>query len=637
MVGFKELIDKSNVKVLMLGNEAIARGALEAGIGVATAYPGTPSSEIVETLMEVKDELGIYVEWSINEKVAFEIAYAAAISGIRSLVAMKHVGLNVAADPFMSSAYTGVKEGFVIVSADDPSMWSSQNEQDNRLYGIHAYVPVFEPTIVNEAKDLTKYLFGLSSKHKHPIMLRSTTRISHTRTPITLGPIPRNIRIKGKFEKESRFVLIPANARRNRLDMIKRVNDIQRDLENFPFNGVEGSGSKLIIGVGISYSYVKEVLEELGLSNEVILIKLSSIYPIPKEGITKLLRDVREVLIVEELEPVVEMQLKCIVANEGLNVKVHGKDLVGLPYEMSLDRVRKSLKKFLRVDKGLGEPVTTTNVYTSHIKLPPRPPTFCPGCPYRSLFYAIRMFIIKNRLSVIASGDIGCYSLAYNKPFQLQDIIIEMGGSIGVANGLTRFTDDVVISFIGDSTFFHAGLPPLINALINGSNQIVVVLDNEVTAMTGHQPSPTTKVKGRRRILVEDIAKGVGVRFVKVVDPFNVKEVMKTLDDALKFIKENKEPAVIVAKRRCALEVYRDLRREGIVVPTYVIDENKCIACKLCYEWFGCPAIEPLPNGKAKIDPGLCVGCGACTEICPVKAIRPSRPYNVEQVKKFWF
>ncbi len=629
---FKDLLKVSNTKVLLLGNEAIARGAIEAGVGVATAYPGTPSSEIVESLMEVKDELGIYVEWSVNEKVAFEIAYAAAISGVRSLVAMKHVGLNVAADPFMSSAYTGVEEGFVVVSADDPSMWSSQNEQDNRIYGVHGYIPVFETAVVSEVKDLTKYLFDFSSKHKHPVLLRSTTRISHTRAPILLGEVPKKFKTKGVFKKDPKYVLTPANARRDKLAMLERFSRIRREVEKFPFNNVEGSGSKAVIASGIAYSYVKEVIEENNLK-DVITVKLTTIYPLPHGTIVNVLRDVKEVLVIEELEPVVEYQVKDLIVSEGLSVKVHGKDFTGLPYELNLNRIRESLSKFLNVEIRTRKDVPELRL----LELPARPPTFCPGCPYRPLFYAIKMFIVSKKLRVVTPGDIGCYALASNEPFKLQDVVIEMGGSLGVGNGFSKVLDDVVISFIGDSTFFHAGVPPLINAVYNRSRLVAVILDNEVTAMTGHQPSPASKVPEKRRILIEDVARGIGVRFVKVVDPFRIDVVKKVLDEAIEFTRKENEPAVIVVRRRCALEAFREMRRAGIEIPIHVVDKDKCVACGICYNWFGCPAIIPLPDGKASIDPGLCIGCGACVNVCPVKAIRPAKPYKAEELNKYWF
>lgn len=617
--------------VLMLGNEAVAWGALEGGVGVATAYPGTPSSEIVESLVDASKELGFWSEWAVNEKVAFEIAYSASISGVNALVAMKHVGMNVAADPLMSSAYTGVRGSLVIVTADDPSMWSSQNEQDNRYYGLHAYIPVFEPHSPGEAKELTRYLFDLSRRIGHPVMLRMTTRISHTRGPVKLGKI-NVMEPKGKFIKDDRFVLIPANARRNRLEMLKRWDMIKQEMESIKFNKIEGDGDTLIVAPGIAYAYVKEAVRDLGLNGKVKILKLTSVVPIPRGLVLKAVEGVERVLVIEELEDIVEKEVKAIVAEEGLSVKVRGKDIVGYPYELTLARVRNSIRSFLGIaveNKAVKKDVGKD--------LPVRPPVLCPGCPYRPLFTEVRRLINQERLPVVVAGDIGCYSLGYNKPYRLQDIIIEMGGSIGTGIGLANFTDDVIISIIGDSTFFHAGLPPLANAVYMRSPLVVIVLDNMVTAMTGHQPSPSTKgVLGRKYIAIEEAARGLGVRFVKVIDPFDMKEVRKTVLEAIRFAKENNEPAVIVARRRCALEVVRELRRAGVKVPPYIVQDDKCIACRLCYDFFACPAIFAKEDGKAYIDPELCVGCGACAQVCPTKAIVPAEEYDKQKVESFW-
>ncbi len=631
-MGFKDTLHLFKGRTILLGNEAIARGALEAGVGVATAYPGTPSSEIVESLMQAKEHYNIYVEWSINEKVAFEVAYGAAISGVKALVAMKHVGLNVAADPFMSSAYTGVRESLVIVTADDPSMLSSQNEQDNRYYGVHAYVPVFEPYGAEEAKDVCKFAFNFSSKFKHPVLLRTTTRISHTRAPVELGEIPRFRAPKGKFEKEDRFVVIPAIARRNRKALLEKWARIEEEVNRVPFNRVEGEGRKLIVAPGLAYSYVRELVGRFNLQGKVKVLKIGTPYPIPKELLLKTVEDADGVLVVEELEPVVETQVKVTLHDAGHGIEVHGKDWVGIPFELSLDRVALAIGKFLGEKLVIAGNVPQVEVF----KAPPRPPTLCPGCPYRPLFYETRMLINQEKIPAIASGDIGCYSLGFNPPFKLQDIILEMGGSIGIGNGLSKVVDDVVISIIGDSTFYHAGIPPLINAIYNKSPMVVLVMDNEVTAMTGHQPSPSTKRPGYTPILIENIVKGLGVKFVEVIDPFNIKEVRKVLSEAIKYVKEKKEPAVVIARRRCALEVIRDLRRAGVFVPIFEVDQEKCVSCGICYNWFACPAIVPVEKGKAWIDPELCVGCAACVQVCPVKAIRPSKEYNVEEVEKFW-
>ncbi len=627
---FRDLAKVTKGTFLLLGNEAVARGALEAGLGFASAYPGTPSSEIVESLVSVRDVLKIEASWAVNEKVAFESAYAAAMSGVKALTAMKHVGLNVAADPFMTSAYTGVNEGFIIVTADDPSMWSSQNEQDNRWYGVHAYMPVFEPCNPQEAKDMTKYAMEFSSRMKHPVILRLTTRISHTRGPVKLGPIPPAV-TKGKFIKDNKFVMIPANARKNKKAMLQRWAKISDEVNKVPFNMVVGDGRNLIIAPGLAYAYVIEAASKLKIEDEVTVIKLGTPYPIPKELILNEAMKAEKILVVEELDPLVEKEVRNLLHEEGINTKVRGKDLVGFEFELNINRVTNAIAKFMGINAGISEGTGKVG-----LELPPRPPTLCPGCPYRPLFFELRRVLNQERISYIAAGDIGCYSLGFNPPFKLQDVIIEMGGSIGTGNGFGRVTDDLVIAILGDSTFFHAGMPPLVNAVWQGIPMIVVVLDNEVTAMTGHQPSPASKQNNGRRVLIEKVIEGLGVNFAKVIDPFNMNEVRKVFLDAVRYVKERKEPAAVIVRRRCALEATREIRRSGIEIPTYVIDQDKCIACRICYDWFSCPAIFPTEGGKATIDPELCVGCGACVQVCPVKAIRPAKPYDKSKTEAFW-
>jgi len=624
---------------LMLGNEAIARGALEGGMGLAAAYPGTPSSEIVESLLKVRDRLGIYVEWSVNEKVAFEISYAAAISGVKSLVAMKHVGLNVAADPLMSSAYTGVNESFVIVTADDPSMWSSQNEQDNRLYGIHAYIPVFEPSDPGEAKELCKFAFEFSSRVKHPVILRTTTRLSHTRGPVTLGAIPK-LTMRGKFTKKKEYVLTPSNARKDRKAMLLRWKRIMEEVNTIPFNRIEGEGKNLVITSGIAYTYVKEAITSGKVGDNWKILKLSTPYPVPRKLLLKALEDVEKVLIIEELEPVVEKEVKSVLYEEGINAETHGKDLIGLPYEMTHERVYNALRSLID-DEKTSPPVTSDKKEIPSI--PPRPPTFCPGCPYRPLFYAIRKYITKRKLSYVAAGDIGCYALAHNPPYNLQDVIINMGGSIGTANGFAHVLNSTILAIIGDSTFFHTGIPPLVNAVWHKTPIITIILDNEITAMTGHQPSPTTRGAGisESYISLESVIKGLGINFVEIVDPFDVSQVENTLNAAIEYINRHKEPAVIIARRKCALSALRSLRKAGIKPPLFKVDLNKCVKCGTCYNAFACPAIYPDEDGRAHIDPSLCVGCGACTQVCPVNAIMPvvhSDTYKLQKglIEKFW-
>ncbi|MGC9009774.1 MAG: indolepyruvate ferredoxin oxidoreductase subunit alpha [Sulfolobales archaeon] len=618
---------------LLLGNEAIALGALEAGIGVATAYPGTPSSEIIGTIERYARELGVYVEWSVNEKVAFEIAWAAALSGVRSLTAMKHVGLNVASDALMSSAYTGVSEGFVIVSADDPSMWSSQNEQDNRLYGLISYIPVFEPENPWEAKELTKKLYDISSETKHPVILRTTTRVSHTRGPVRLGEL-RKTRVKGSFKPEPRYVLVPSNARINRIDLLKRWNNIKTMIENLEFNKVFGDGRIAIVSPSTAFSYVYEAIYKADLIDKVKLIKLSSVYPLPEKFLINNLSDAEKIVVIEELEPLVEMQLRDILSRNDIRIPLLSKPYEYRVFELTVDRVREILEKTLGV--ALRKEVFTRGI-EGEIKLPPRPPVFCAGCPYRPLFFELKRILAKERIKAVISGDIGCYSLAYYDPFNMQHTIVEMGGSIGLGNGFSTVLEDTItISVIGDSTFFHAGIPALINSVYNRHPQIIIVLDNMVTAMTGHQPSPSTP-RGDRYVKIERLAESIGVKYVAVVDPFNTDEFRKSFLEALKVVREEREVAVIVARRKCALEAYWSMLRDGIEIVPYTVDPSKCLGCGICYNLFACPAIFAGENKKAYIDPELCIGCGSCVISCPFNAIKPLKPVDQEALKKYWF
>lgn len=633
----KLVLGKEGEIVFLLGNEAIARGALEAGVGFVSAYPGTPSTEIVETLASVAKDVGFYVEWSVNEKVAFEAAYAAAMSGVRSLTAMKHVGVNVAADPLMSSAYTGVKGGFIIVSADDPGMWSSQNEQDNRYYGVHAFIPVFESYVPQEAKDVVRDLFDFSEKLRHPIIFRSTTRLSHSRGPVKLGPLRKPV-INGVFIKDpSRWTLIPQYARKLRQELLEKWAKIKEEVNRWPYNKFTDNNSEYtIIASGIAYGYVIDALKERDLEDKVNIVKLSSIIPLPEKLVVKALEKSSKVLVVEELEPIIEVEIKKLVYEHGLanKIKVYGKDLIPQASELTLDRVLKAITKFLNIEYNEPEPVKID------VSIPPRPPTFCPGCPHRSTFYLLKKAVNTLRLKPIYSGDIGCYSLAVLPPFEEQDIIIEMGGSIGAANGLAHTVDQPVIAIIGDSTFFHAGIPGLINAVYNNAPMLVLVLDNRITAMTGHQPHPGTGITatGEQAKIIDpaEIARAIGVEFVATVDPYNVNETYETLVNALKYVVEKKRTALVVLKRACSLMINTLARRKGIRAPYYEVLEDKCKACGICYDYFGCPAIIPLDNGKARIEPEMCTGCGVCARICPFNAIILRREPDKEWYK-LWF
>ncbi|MCY0868687.1 MAG: indolepyruvate ferredoxin oxidoreductase subunit alpha [Desulfurococcus sp.] len=632
------LLASRGEKVLLMGNEAIARASLEAGICLAAAYPGTPSTEILEALSEVAGECGIYVEWSVNEKVAFETAYAAAISGVRSLVAMKHVGVNVASDILMSSAYSGVKEGFVVVSADDPGMHSSQNEQDNRWYGMLAHIPVVEPSSVRDTYRLTRAAFELSSKYSHPVILRSTTRISHTRQPVEIeADIPYEKKCRGVFDRRiERWVLIPAFGRKLKARMMHVWDEVRRNEGREPFiRVVNPGGRKAIIASGISFSHVEEALSLMGMPSDVTLVKVSLPVPLPFKPIVDVLRDAREVLVVEELDPVVETQVKDIVVDEGLEVRVHGKNMVPGDGELSVERVFKPIADFLGV--SIAPPWQSIGEAVLEPPIPPRPPVLCPGCPHRSTFYIVKTALNKAGIrNVVFTGDIGCYTLGYQKPFETQMTSFEMGGSLGVAHGFGKVLDDPVIAVIGDSTFFHAGIPPAVNIVYNNSKVIPLVLDNSVTAMTGHQPHPGSGITATgaetRRILPEEVLESLGFKTI-TINPLNVKESINQLAQAFKDYLKG-ERIAIVSRMKCALVVLREARRAKVTLPVYTIIEDKCTGCMACVNLTACPALVVPPGSRKPIIlEDLCAGCGLCASICPFNAIVIGNKPSPEWVK----
>ncbi|MEM3863118.1 MAG: indolepyruvate ferredoxin oxidoreductase subunit alpha [Metallosphaera sp.] len=582
---------------LMIGNEAIAYGALASGVSVAAGYPGTPSTEIIETLLRFKD---IYAEWSSNEKVAFETAFGASMMGARALVTMKHVGMNVASDSIMSSSYSGVNGALVIVSASDPGMWSSQSEQDTRHYGLMGMIPVIEPHDPQSAHDLTVEAFSLSHKVGHPVILLTNTRISHVRAQVNLIPFQKPV--YGSLTKNPfKFSLVPEVSRKDREEQLRRWERIKGEVNRMVES--KGEGKVAIVGVGISFAYAKEVVESLGLDN-VKLIKVSCSVPLP-ERIKDMLNDVEQVLVLEELDPIVETQLKSLIVDEGMSLKVKGKSLTGYTGEMTYERAYEAISKFLGLEPGL-----RLNE-SPDLNVPSRPPAMCPGCPHRSSFFFLKKGLTLGGLNnVFFSGDIGCYSLGVLPPFNEQDSLISMGSSLGIANGVYRSTKSIPVAIIGDSTFFHTGLPALANAVYNKLPVLVLVLDNRSTAMTGQQPSPSTFIE------IESAAKGLGVKYVDVGDPFDP-SFSKVVARAVEWVKKNLSPAVVVAKRACALEVLDKVKPTQVAV----VDSERCTGCTICYDHFTCPAILKLENKKAVINQNECIGCGACVPVCPYKAI----------------
>lgn len=635
---YPEVLVGEGKTILMLGNVAAARGFLEAGVQFVAAYPGTPSTEIVEALAYASKRLGgrPYVEWSVNEKVAVEAALGAAITGAKAVAIMKHVGLNVAADPFFSSAYLGINGALVITSADDPWMWSSQNEQDNRWYGLHAYVPVVEPLGAQEAREAARLTVEYSAKYHRPFMYRLTTRIAHTRVPVRTGalPDPESLVLKGDFEKNpAKWTLIPQYARQHRIELLEFWDRVRQELDNFPLNRVEGSGSIAVVGVGLGYRYAREAVVVLGLENDVTLYAVSTSVPLPIRIAEKVLEH-EKILVVEEGDPVVEYQLKIALAEAGAKASVYGKSgkyrVLPAYGELGLEKVAAALATVAGVNPPDWVRIGAPRLGSSTIALPPRPPVLCPGCPYRSLFYALKRAVNKLGLKPVYSGDIGCYSLGILPPFEVQDTIINMGASIGAGSGIARsITREgrVVIAVIGDSTFFHSGLAGLANTLYNQTPLLILVLNNNATAMTGHQPHPGVGLNAwgeeTRSITIEEAARGLGVEKVVTVNAFSIRDSEKGLVEALRYVVEERKPSVVVANGACILVALQNARKLKIKPPTYYVDETKCTGCGVCYTAFNCPAIIRQENGKATVDPSLCTGCGVCMQVCPFNAFKP--------------
>ncbi|MEM0021330.1 MAG: indolepyruvate ferredoxin oxidoreductase subunit alpha [Fervidicoccaceae archaeon] len=618
------LIDPNPQKLLLLGNEAIVRGALEAGLDFFAAYPGTPSSEILDAMLSLADSVGIYAEVSVNEKIAFESCLGASWSGLRAMTSMKHVGLNVAADSLMSSAAMGTRGGFVSVVADDPNMWSSQNEQDTRLFAKFANVPLIEPSSPQEALDLTKRAFELSEKYGTLIILRTTTRLSHTRGDVRTGFLPQKIiegkRRVGEFKKDpSRFVSLPQNSRRLKVEHASVVKRLEKE-EGASFIELEGDEEAKvgIIASGTAYGYVKEALEWMGLS-KVRIAKVLMPYPLPRNPLKEIFSNVDRILIVEELEPVIEEQAKLLAFEEGMRVEIHGKDFVPRDFELSPEKVAKAIASFMKKDLPIDFEELESKGKEASSLAPPVPPTLCPACPHRNTFYAIRKAASPRS---IFPSDIGCYTLAFFPPLKTVDTTVDMGASISIAHGISRSSKEekgkAVVATIGDSTFFHTGIPALANAIANGSDFILVVLDNGTTAMTGHQPNPGSTEGTKRRLSIEDIARAMGADYVEVVDPYDIKSVEAAVRKAM----DVRGVRVIVARRDCALKVISDKRRRGESWNVYRVNEDLCTGCKVCINAYGCPAIKwNRDKRKAYIDPELCWGCGGCAQVCPYNAI----------------
>jgi len=588
----------------LLGNVAIAKGILEAGAGVIAGYPGTPSSEIVDTLAPLAKDLGIHVEWSVNEKVALEVAIGAAWTGTRAVATMKHVGLNVAADPFMTSAYLGVKGGLVVISADDPYCHSSQNEQDTRRYALFARVPCLDPADPQEARDMTLLAFDLSEEFGIPVLVRPTTRVSHARSDVLVGA-PKKRLDNPKFEKDPACrVALPIHARPLHVELLAKQERIEAALEKMPWNQFTKRGNVGVIASGIAGLYAEEAIAEL--EADVTLLRIGTCPP-PQKMIAELLEHVQKVMVIEEMDPITEEFTERIARKVNPEVEILGKATGHIPGTGELDpfAVRNAIAKLLDED-AIDAPALDPEVEKI---LPPRPPALCPGCSHRAAYYAMKKAFGKD---AVYPNDIGCYTMGVQ--MGTVDTCLCMGASITIAAGI-RFGGEErnICCVLGDSTFLHAGLPGLLNAAYNKARMTITILDNSITAMTGHQSNPSSGCTAcgdaTAPVSLEEVSRSLGAGLVETIDPYDLDASIEAFERA----RDYDGLSVVVAKRACVI----DAVRHGIRRPGFRVIEDKCTGCKKCVR-FGCPAIEF--DEVAKIN-ALCSGCGVCAQICPNDAI----------------
>jgi len=612
------VLDKPGEKGIVLGNEALARGVFEAGMKVAAGYPGTPSSEIMEALAEIHKTHPIFeLEWSTNEAVGFQVALGASMCNARAFACMKHVGLNVAADSFMTATYAGAHGGFVILSADDPNCYSSQNEQDNRYYGLHSLCPVFEAINIQEAKDIIKYAFDFSEEFQSLVMMRTVTRLNHARGDLILGDIERIEDRDYNFDEDrDRWTFLPSNARIQRIKQLERYERIRDFSDQFPFTNLEiNDNAKIgIISAGIPYSYANDALLKLGMKGKVNILKLGMVFPQPEKLITQLFENSEHIVIIEELEPFLEDFIKKLAFELDVKLSIEGKKYFPRNSELNLNKVMGGLTKFLDIPNPfINLAVKTEDLYVAS----PRPPVLCAGCPHRNTFYALKLIENKSKQNMVYSSDIGCYTLGYYKPIEAIDTCICMGASIGLANGIAKLHNGPVLAIIGDSTFFHTGVPGLINAIYNQNNVLVIILDNNITAMTGFQPHPGTgnKITGEPgiKIPLESICRGAGISedHLWIVDSNNLEETTKAIEEAINI----EGPRVLISRHPCPLydqTVHKD---------PVQIDSELCNNCMICIKNFGCPALT-LEEENVTLIENQCTGCEVCIKICPFGAIK---------------
>lgn len=592
---------------LLLGNEAIVRGALEAGINMVTCYPGTPSSEVPDTFRVIGQEAGRFrLEYSVNEKVAVEVGAGAALGGAMVLSTMKHVGVNVAADPLFTAAYIGLPGGFVLLSADDPLCHSSQNEQDNRQYARFIGMPCFEPASAQEAKDMTREALLLARRLAQPVLLRTTTRINHLRGPVLFGPLPDQPAELVPFTKNpGRFVPVPAVSRQRHYALVEQMEKARLESEKSPWNSIKGTSRIGVVASGVSRAYLADALNLHGLSDKVSVFELGMSWPLPEDKLSGFLKGLDHVLVLEEGEPLLEHDLRSLANEQGLSVSISGKGKHLTPFgEYSTNLVALALGDLLGMP--IGEAIETTAAQP----LAQRPPNLCPGCAHRSIYYAVRKVFGDE---AIYSSDIGCYTLGMGAPHRMADFLLCMGSSVSAGSGFAAVSQKPVVAFIGDSTFFHSGISGLANAVFNKHNVILVILDNGTTAMTGHQPNPGMRddLLGNHsaHLDIEALVRACGVHMVTKTRGYNIKSTIKALSE----MKDASGVRVLIAEDPCILFARRMLKQPRKMT-AQVLEQNETV--QQCLDELACPAFM-REGSEVSIDATLCSGCMTCLQISP--------------------
>jgi indolepyruvate ferredoxin oxidoreductase alpha subunit len=610
-------------KAFMICNEAIVRGALEADVKVVSEYPGSPTTEILDTFSEISPKFDYKMEISVNEKVALETCAGASMVGLRSMTAMKSVGMNVASDSFFSLSYTGVKGGMVVVVADDPHAHSSQTEQDGRPFGPNAYVPMLEPSDPTEAKKMVKLAFELSEKYGVPILIRTTTRVNHQSGIVELEKLDRKPFAKIPWtHPPGRYVTVAEAARQFKHKLLDRTRLIEQEFEASDLNMVKDTGSDLgIVTAGAGYNYAVDATRILGINPSIL--KLGTTYPLPKKLIGDFLKKLKTVVVVEELQPYLELHVTAIAKDANPSINIYGKwtGHFSESLEYSPNIVVDALAKVVGRQPPVDYSAIMAKAKEMKAGLAERWPTFCPGCPHRATLHALKQ--ATKGLKHILSTDIGCYSMSFLDPINYGDSLLSMGACLGVAAGMQYAAQEKVVAMIGDSTFWHAGLPGLVNAIHHGDDFTLVILDNEVTAMTGQQPDPGRDYNAggqpAKPLILEDVIKAMGISDITIVDPYQVKAAVEPMKQAL----SRKGPNVIISRRACALYADRNKRRRGEVVQTNKVDKNVCKKPYTCIREFYCPAISiDDEDRKAFITKELCDRCDVCSKICPFGSIK---------------